>query len=139
MSDAVVSAALARLTAAFPGWHDATDNPHPTPDARLPSYAVAVTYTAAERVGMGDNRTLREGQLEVELQVATTATSASATAGIHAHAKAMQDALMAAPADLGGTVWQIIPEGFEADHDRGESRITRGALIFTIQTLEPGA
>lgn len=137
MSDTVLTAARTRLTAALPGWHDASGDPHPTPVDALPAYACALSYTSAERVGMGDARLVREGQLEIGIHIAATAASAS-PAAIHAEAQTIEAALLAPPADLGGAAWQIIPEGFEAEHAGGDTRISRGTLIFTIQTLAPG-
>jgi hypothetical protein len=133
MTNAVVTAARARLAAALPAWHDATGAAHPTPEADLPAYAVRVTYTDGERVAMDDPRTLRSGQLEVGLEAHTPAND---EAGLHGLAAQIAQALLAVPADLGGAVWQISLAGFEAEHDKAETRISRGDLTLPIQVLE---
>lgn len=132
MSEAIVTAARARLAAAFPTWHDATGTAHPTPAESLPAYAVRVTYTDAERLGMGDTRMLRIGQLEVGIE---TLTPANDEAGVHDLAASLAQAILAAPADLGGLVWNIETAGFEADHDKGADRVSRGDLILPLQVI----
>lgn len=133
MTDAVVTATRARLAAAFPAWHDATGSAHPTPENKLPAFAVRVTYSDGERVAMGDPRMLRDGQLEVGLEVKTPAND---EAGLHDLSWQIAQAILAPPDDLGGAVWQIVNGGFEAEHDKGESRVSRGDLILPIQVLE---
>jgi hypothetical protein len=133
MSDAVVTAAIARLVAAFPGWHNATGAAHPTPEAKLPAFALRVTYSDGERVAMGDPRMLREGQIEIGIEARTPVDD---EAGLHDLAHQIGQAILAAPPDLGGAVWQITQGAFEAEHDKGESRISRGDLILPIEVLE---
>ena len=133
MSDAVVSAAIARLASAFPAWHNATGSAHPTPDGSLPAFAVRVTYSDAERIGMGDPRFLHEGQLEIGIEAKTPAND---EAGLHDLARQVNQALLAAPDDLGGVVWSISKGSFEADHEKGESPVSRGDLLLPIQVLE---
>lgn len=135
MSKAVIAAAQARLSAAFPTWHDSTGNPHPTPEKKLPAFRVAVTYTSSEKVGMGDDRHWREGQLEITIETEADKDE-TAAADIHAVAALISTAIVAAPADLDGTCWDINPDGFDAEHDGGKDRVSRGDMIFTIQTLE---
>lgn len=135
MSNAVIIAAQSRLAAAFPAWRDATGDPHPTPDKKLPAFRVAVTYASSERVGMGDDRHWREGQLEVTIETSADKDQ-TAAADIHAVAAQISTAIMAAPADLGGACWDIDPDGFEAEHDGGGDRVSRGDMVFAIQTLE---
>lgn len=133
MSETIVTAIRARLAAAFPGWRDATGAAHPTPEAALPAFAVRVTYADAERVAMGDPRFLREGQIEIGIE---SATPPDDEAGLHDLAAQVAHAVLAAPGDLGGLVWQIASGGFEADHDKGAAPISRGDLILPIQVLE---
>jgi len=135
MSNAVIAAAQSRLAAAFPTWRDSTGDPHPTPEKKLPAFRVAVTYTSSERVGMGDERHWREGQLEVTIETEADKDE-TAAADIHAVAGLISAAITATPADLDGTCWEINPDGFEADHDGGKDRVSRGDMIFAIQTLE---
>lgn len=135
MSNAVIQAAQARLAVAFPAWRDATGDPHPTPEKRLPAFRVAVTYASSERVGMGDARHWREGQLEITIETEADKDD-TAAADIHAVAGLISAAIMANPADLDGICWEIGPDGFEAEHDGGKDRVSRGDMIFAIQTLE---
>lgn len=131
MSDEIVVAAQARLAGGFPGWHDATGAAHPTPEEKLPAYAVRVTYSDAERLGMADPRAIREGQIEVSLEVA-----AATEAEMHGLASQLAQAILAPPSDLGGLVWDMLPGGFEADHDPGAQSISKGELLIPIQTIE---
>lgn len=133
MSDAIVSAAIARLTAAFPAWHDATASAHPTPEAKLPAFAVRVTYSDAERLAMGDPRFLRAGQIEIGIEAKTPAND---EAGLHDLARQVSQAILAAPADLGGAVWAIASGSFDAEHDKGDARVSRGDLVLPIQVIE---
>lgn len=133
MSEAIVTAVRARLAAALPAWRDATGAAHPTPSDDLPAYAVRVTYTDAERLGMSDARHLRAGQLEVGIEHLTPAND---EAGMHDLAAQLTGHILADPADLGGLVWDIEIAGFEADHDKGESRVSRGDLIMPLQVIE---
>lgn len=134
MSDTLVTAVINRLTAALPSWHDASGDPHPTPDKALPAFAVGVTYASSERVSMDDPRHWREGQLIIGITIKPGQTGAEAD--IQVKAATMAAAIMADPPDLGGVVWEINPEGFEADHERGENRITSGDLTFAFRTIE---
>jgi len=130
MTDAVVNAAVARLTAAFPDWHNATGNSHPTPEGKLPAFAVRVTYSDAERIAMGDPRFLHEGQIEVGLEC-----RASDEAQLHYFASQLAAAILAAPDDLGGLLWSIGHGSFDAEHSKGEAQISRGDLVLPIQVL----
>ncbi|WP_282129257.1 hypothetical protein [Roseobacter litoralis] len=136
MSAAILAAAQARLATALPGWIDETDTPHPTPEDALPAFSVALSVTSSEKVSMGDPRHFREGQLEIILRTAARATRFGGAQGIHAEASTADAAILADPPCLDGTLWDIDPEGFEAEHDAGEKRISQGSLIFTIQYIE---
>ena len=133
MTEPVVTAARARLTAAFPGWHDATGSAPPTPADKLPAFSVRVTYSDGERVGMGDPRFIRDGQLEIGLEAQTPADD---EAGLHDLARQIAQAILAPPDDLGGVVWQIDNGSFEADHDKGETPVSRGDLTLPLQVLD---
>lgn len=133
MSDAVLMAAAARLNAAFPTWHDATGNAHPTAQGNLPAFTLRLTYSDSERVGMGDDRFIHEGQLEVGIEIKTPADGET---GMHDLAKQVNQALLADPPDLNGTAWSIEKGSFEADHEKGEAPISRGEILMPIQVLE---
>lgn len=133
MSDAIVTAARARLAADFPTWTDATGAAHPTPEDRMPAYAVRVTYSESERTGMGEADQIHTGQIEVGLEVLTPANS---EAGLHDLAEQMAQAILAPPGDLGALAWDITPGGFEAEHDKGASPISRGDLIMPLQVID---
>ncbi|PYG32423.1 hypothetical protein [Pelagimonas varians] len=133
MSNAVIAEAISRLTAALPGWRDATGAAHPTPEGKLPAFAVRVTYTDAERLSMDDPREMKEGQLEVELSCQTPANDER---GLQDLAGQFTAAIFTPDDDLAGTAWQINRGSFEADHGKGESRLSTGALTFPIQVIE---
>ncbi|MBT8169868.1 hypothetical protein [Falsiruegeria litorea] len=133
MTDAIVTEVRARLSGAFPAWHDATGQAHPTPDKQLPAFAVRVTFSDSERVGMGDTRVWRDGQIEVGIEARTPPNN---EAGVHDLAGQVSQAILTPADDLGGAVWEITNGGFEADHDKGESPISRGDLIMPIRVLE---
>ncbi|MQQ09115.1 hypothetical protein GFB49_11670 [Epibacterium sp. SM1979] len=133
MSDAILMAAAARLAAAFPDWNDATGNAHPTPASSLPAFALRLTYSDSERVGMGDHRFIHEGQLEIGIEINTPPDSET---GLHDLARQINQVLLADPPDLNGTAWSIEKGSFEADHEKAETPISRGELLMPIQVLE---
>lgn len=130
MSDAIVAACQARLTAALPDWHDATAAAHPTPEEKLPAFAVRVVYTDAQRLSMGDPRMLREGQIEIGLEVAK-----ASEADLHSLGRAAAEAILAPPDDLGGLLWQITQGGFEASHSAAADKISGGEVLIPIQAI----
>jgi len=133
MTAAIISAAASRLTTAFPSWHDATGQVHPTPQAQLPAFALRVTYSDSARYAMGDPRTMHEGQLEIELEVATPADN---EAGMQTLGRQVSQAVLTPDDDLGGAAWDLLEGSFEADHEKAETNISRGTLAMPIQVLE---
>ncbi|MBO9467070.1 hypothetical protein J7443_17635 [Tropicibacter sp. R15_0] len=133
MSEAVLTAALARLTAALPDWRDATGSVHPVHEGRLPAFALKVVYTDSERTGMGDGEWMHEGQLEIEIATHPPAQSES---GLHDIARQFVTAILTPDDDLGGVAWSIDQGSFEAEHDKGASPISRGEILFPLTVIE---
>lgn len=133
MSNAVIAEAISRLTAALPDWHDATGSAHPVPEGQLPAFAVRVTYNDAERLSMDDPREMKEGQLEIEL---TCHTPGDDERGLQDLAGQFNAAIFDPDDELAGTAWQINRGSFEANHGKGESRLSEGGLTFPIQVIE---
>jgi hypothetical protein len=88
----------------------------------LPAFAVRLELDTAEPRAMGEAAGLwREGTLAAALWV-EPADALQAEAGGHALGAAVEAALLAAPADLGGAVWDIEPGAVTVDHQATERR-----------------
>ena len=136
MSDQIIEAARNRLRLAFPDWLDATGDPTPTPDDDLPSYAITLSFSGSEPLGMGDPRHIREGDLVLTLKIKSGAQDYQGETDIHVQAKAFKDVILGGERCLGGVVWDLEPQGFDPDHDAGESRISEGDLTFGIKVID---
>ncbi|RWR09699.1 hypothetical protein [Paenirhodobacter populi] len=134
MAGAVITEACARIAAAFPTWLDATGEPSPPPAGRLPWFAVRLSLDNAVPVAMGDGRAMRTGDLAVSFAFRQPRTG-NPEAVAQDLATAVAACLTAAPADLGGAVWSILPGGVETDHETGDVRISRADLTFAIQIV----
>ena len=134
MAGAIVTAACARIAVAFPSWLDATGEPSPPPAGRLPWFALRLSLSDAVPVAMRDGRAMRSGDLSISFAFRQP-REGNAEAVAQDYAAAFAACLTAAPADLGGAVWSILPGGVETDHETGDVRISRVDLTFAIQTV----
>ncbi|WP_138469170.1 hypothetical protein [Poseidonocella sp. HB161398] len=131
---AILAEARARLAAAFPGWTDESDRDHPTPAAALPAFRASLSLSGGERVAMGSASSLRDGELLVVLRT-VTGPGDDARAILWGHEATARAAIMAAPADLGGAAWSILPGSAEPDTDTAKERIGTLDLGFDVQLL----
>lgn len=138
MSAAAIAEARARLGAALTGYADRTGDPHPVSSGSgLPAFAVRLALSSGDRAAMGAGAFWREGVLTVSVW-AEPADPLTAEAGAASLAAAVETALLAAPSDLAGTVWDIAPEGREASHDATERRVTAVEVAFAVRFLLGG-
>lgn len=131
---AIKTAARARLAVAFAGWTDTTEAVHPVKPDELPAFSVGLSLAGGERVAMGNSSTMRDGELLVTLRT-IAAPGTDLRAALWDHEAAAVAALMAAPADLGGAVWSILPGGADPDTDAAKERVGTIELAFAVQVL----
>ncbi|MEM8849255.1 MAG: hypothetical protein AAGE03_04385 [Pseudomonadota bacterium] len=143
MSDDVVRAAQARLSTAFPGWRDATGDAQATERGRLPAFAVSLTITDSERVGMGGDDWWYDGILTVGLRTEArdldTLDRDDREAAALALSRNVNTAILGGPSDLDGAAWTIEPEGWEADHEKAEKSVAVVDVTFVLRLVGPAA
>lgn len=135
MSAAAIAEVRTRLAAALTGYADRTGDPHPVPSTGgLPAFAVRLALASGDRSAMGASAFWREGVLTVSVWE-EPANPLTAAADAAARAAAVEGAVLAAPADLDGTVWDIAPEGREISHEATERRVTAAEISFAVRLL----
>lgn len=126
---AIREAIRARLAAAFPAAFDASARAAPVAAERLPAFAIAAERIAAESVTMGGG--LR--RVTDRVTIAWWADGGDELrAAIDAQAEAVADAVLAAPADLGGLAMELSPAGVDVALEDGERRVARADVAFDI-------
>mgnify|MGYP006290172881 CR=1 FL=1 len=137
MSAALIAEARARLATALTGYADRTGDPHPVPSSGggLPAFAVRLEVGASERVAMGDAERWQEAVLQVNAW-AEPGDPSTAEAGARSLAAVIRGAIMADPARLDGTAWEIDPDAYTPAHDAAERRITTVEQSFAVRLLE---
>lgn len=135
--DGIIEAVRSRLAGAFPDARDLTDDPI---DAREPdggAFGVSITDLESERVGMSAGGVLHAASLVVSVWAVAGASEglSSKLRGDGSAAHLVQLAIMSAPLDLGGLVFDILPAGVETDVARGNRRLGRADCSFDIQYI----
>lgn len=130
---AIRDAVRARIAAAFPAVLDVTDAPHPVAAERLPAVAVRSERVSAETLAMGGAASRRLSDRVTVQWLAAGGTELGAA--LDAAAGAVQDAVLAAPFDLGDLALDVSPIGVDIAIEDGERRVGRADVAFVIDYL----
>lgn len=97
---------------------------------RLPVFAVRGILLSAERAGMGSDNWRMVDRIEVAILARQSDALENAAEEL---AGRVRDAIMAAPADLGGLVWDLRLAGLSCEVESGETRIARAEIGFDVE------
>ena len=137
---AILDAARARVTAALPGALDRSELPEGAPLARLPAFAIRAERVATTRRSMGSADFEATDRLSVSAWLGGRAGDPTRLeARISAASSALVQAIMAAPADLGGLAFDLRPGSTDSAIEAGEIRVGRCDLEFDVVYITTGA
>lgn len=126
---AIRAAIAARIAAAFPAALDASARAAPVAAQRLPAFAVRSERIAAQGVTMGGGLRRYSDRVTVSLWAEG---GDGLRAELDAAAESIVDAILAAPADLGGLAFDLAPAGVDVALEDGERRIGRADIAVDI-------
>ena len=133
-ASAIMAAARARLSAAWPAALDLTGSAHSADQERLPVWRARVEPGDAEPAGMGEAAWLREADLIVEITVTPPAADPEAT--LQFLGAWVQAVLLGPPADLGLDLLRCDPAGIETDHATGKRQMGSVEITLALQFEE---
>jgi hypothetical protein len=137
MSDpaAIRAAVAARVATAVPGARDVSARAAPTKGDGLPAYHVGVERRGTRRLTMGENGPRQATDVAT---VNLWRSGENARDALSADLGALSDAILAAPADLGGLVDMLDVEASDIELVDEERRVGRASLAIRVDYLTGG-